>query len=407
MAKEEQESLFLPLILGFIYVFDEQINFMFNNNSIGSFFFVVVTLIFFHRAVLSGSAAISLKLSALLVVSSIFSLLAYSSSLGCSVEFKGAFSMLLLWGVIISIQITPLAKIVTLKSVSNVVIILISAFVCLDALGVHLFVTRLNAGSFYEPSHLAMYALPFIAYRLLLSNRDLLSWIAVVVIILISPSSTFLVGLVGILVLWLIKGRHLSNSRGKFRIALAIAFLSILLASIDTSHTQERIKGIWEGGQGNVKANLSSLVWLNGWSQAYNYLVATRGLGVGFNQMGCEKFVNLGQFSSLMYTNLGVVLNSQDGSFMAAKLLTELGLFGLLLVIFLMAVSIKSIFNINRNYAGVDNAIALARAVGGMCLLSLLFVRCAGYFQLPVLLAISLLTLKLPNQASITNNNYG
>jgi hypothetical protein len=122
-------------------------------------------------------------------------------------------------------------------------------------------------------------------------------------------------------------------------------------------------------------------------------------LGVGVNQMGCGEFVKLGRYSSDMFDIRGGVLNLQDGSFMAAKLISELGVVGLLLVIFLAGLSIKSIVNINTNYAGGgNNSIALARAVGGICLLSLLFVRCAGYFQLQVILTISLLVMKLPNR---------
>ena len=395
-----------PFLLGLLYVFDEQINLLVHANIIGSLLYVLATFIFCYRIILS-KRAISLKLGALLILITLFSFIAYSSSWGCSVVFKGAFSLLLLWLVVLAMQIVTLAEIVTLKSISNVVLISVLAFVCLDAMGIHLLSSDRNAGSYYEPSHLAMYVIPFIAYRFLKYNRDMLSWMAVAVVMLVAPNSTFLVGLIGIFVLWLIKGRYLSNTAGRIRIALVIAFVTSLLALIDISNIQDRISGVLDGAQGNETSSVSAIVWLNGWSQASEYFAVTRGLGVGFNQMGCEKYENLGQFSSLMFTKLGVVLNSQDGSFLAAKLVSEFGFVGILLVISLMLASVNSIFNINKDCGGGDSSIALARAVGGICLLSLLFVRGAGYFQLPVILAISLLTLKLPKQAPITKNNYG
>lgn len=400
-SSRQHKSYLFGLLLGCIYVFDEQINLLVNANIMGSLLYVLATFLFFYHVILFNKKILS-SLIALLVAMSIFSLIAYSSSLGCSIELKGAFSLLLLWLVVFAIQIAPLAEIVTWNNISKTVLILVISFVCLDALGIHLLVSDRNAGLFYEPSHLAMYVIPFIAYRFLVSNRDLLSWVTVVVLMLIAPNSTFLVGLVGIFLLWMIKGRHLSHAAGWARIALVSVFIAILLATIDTSSTQERINGILEGGQGNTTDSMSALVWLNGWSQAYEYFAATQGLGVGFNQMGCEKFENVGAFSPSILAGAGTILNSQDGSFMASKLISELGVVGLLLVIFLTFLSIKSIFYINK-CDGADNAVALARAVGGMCLLSLLFIRCAGYFQLQVILAFSLLTLKSPKQVHVTN----
>jgi hypothetical protein len=398
----DRQKLFL-LLLAFIYIFDEQIGLRVNTYILGSLLYVLATFLFSPHIIFAGRA-ISLKLGALLIALSTYSLLAYLSSLGCSVEVKGAVSMVLLWLVVLVIPISRLAGIVTTRSVSNVVLILVLTAICLDALDIHLFASIIlndgrNSGFFLEPSHLAMFVIPFIAYRLLVSSRDWLSWIVIIVVMLFSHSSTFLVDLVGVFMLWVIRGRYLFHSAGLIRIVLIVVFVAIAAGLLDVSNTQERINGILEGLQGSEISNLSSIVWLNGWSQAYEYFVATLGLGVGFNQMGCGEFVKLGRYSSDMFDIRGGVLNLQDGSFMAAKLISELGVVGLLLVIFLAGLSIKSIVNINTNYAGGgNNSIALARAVGGICLLSLLFVRCAGYFQLQVILTISLLVMKLPNR---------
>ena len=399
-SRHKKKSFLFPILLSLLYVFDEQINSAANTNFIGSLVYCLATLFVFNTIVLTKG--ISLKLGAMLFVLTVVSLLAYSSSYGCSVEMKGAFSLLLLWLMALTIQIAPLAEIVTMRSLSNIVLALVLSFICLDSFGIHLLSSGQNSGTYYEPSHVAMYLIPFIAYRLLMSARDFLSWITIVVILLATPSSTFLIGLVGINVLWLIKNQPWSHSAGKLQMLFIVVIILIMVLLADTTETLNRLIGIFGSTQTVETINLSSMVWLNGWSQAYEHFIATRGLGVGFNQMGCGHFQSVGRYSSFMLSTVGTVLNFNDGSFMAAKLISEFGLFGFLLIVIFVYLSVKAIFSLKMVSDDFHNhSITLARAVGGMCLISLLFVRSAGYFQLPVILTISLLICRLPIRAPV------
>ena len=117
---------------------------------------------------------------------------------------------------------------------------------------------------------------------------------------------------------------------------------------MDLSSSSDRINGVIAGLQGDFPTNLSSIIWLNGWSQAYEYFNATSGLGVGFNQMGCENFQYLGMFSPYLLQIEGVVLNAKDGSMMSVKLISELGVIGVLLVAYLLITSIKAILSLRN-----------------------------------------------------------
>ena len=78
----------------------------------------------------------------------------------------------------------------------------------------------------------------------------------------------------------------------------------------------------------NSNDNLSSLVFLQGWDMAFNYLTLTNGLGVGFNQFGIdypggevqEKIFWLFSFERI---------NQLDGGSVAPKIVGEFGLIGL------------------------------------------------------------------------------
>ena len=81
---------------------------------------------------------------------------------------------------------------------------------------------------------------------------------------------------------------------------------------------------------------------MNGFSMAGNYFILTNGLGIGFNLMGCSNdYKYYGNYIEQIIAINGNVLNILDGSFLASKLISELGIIGFLIVVFLM---IKSIF---------------------------------------------------------------
>jgi hypothetical protein len=57
-------------------------------------------------------------------------------------------------------------------------------------------------------------------------------------------------------------------------------------------------------------------------------LVRTNGFGLGINMMGCNPLPDV-SIRQLLLSNEGLSLNSEDGSFLASKILSEIGLLGI------------------------------------------------------------------------------
>lgn len=78
--------------------------------------------------------------------------------------------------------------------------------------------------------------------------------------------------------------------------------------------------------------NISTLVYLSGIERAYLNLIDSLGLGIGFQQMGFNNILGESQYAlkALGYESL----NIYDGSFIAAKLISELGIWAILFITF-------------------------------------------------------------------------
>jgi len=184
-----------------------------------------------------------------------------------------------------------------------------------------------------------------------------------------------------------------TNNLKKFFIVLLLPL--ILFAFLYSDHIFGRFLGLFHSID-STDSNLSSLVWLNGFSMAYEYLKLTNLMGIGFNQMGCINFGDIGVYSSLIKQgNNGILLNIEDGSFAASKLISELGFLGLLIVGILTFYSFNSILRAlnSKNYLNL-NFLILS---GSISTLICLYVRSAGYYQLHFILALSLLLSQSKN----------
>ena len=251
---------------------------------------------------------------------------------------------------------------------------------------------------------MAIYLLPIIGYRLMKNNKDWLALGLTLFICLYFNSATFSVGLILIaLVIGLRKFTHFQNKKKFLVYVLALSVIAVLLilsGYINISILTDRISAIlltiYQADPAGI-TNASAIVWLNGWSQAYDTLLVTRGLGLGFNQMGCGDFVNIGRFSDhiSLWTG-GVVLNWNDGSFLISKLASELGVVGLSIASYLCYQSYLAIsryVNVSHDANTSEAPLLAINAIGGICVLQLLFIRSNSYFLEPVILDLSLLLL--------------
>lgn len=73
--------------------------------------------------------------------------------------------------------------------------------------------------------------------------------------------------------------------------------------------------------------NLTTLVWLQGWQLAYLNFIESYGLGLGFNVLGLSTTITP-VVSDVIYNLTGEFFNVQDGGFLAAKIIAEFGVLG-------------------------------------------------------------------------------
>jgi hypothetical protein len=378
-------------LLTFIYLFDEQFAVLLNNKSIGALAYALLSLVYIFK---TNRKIIHELIHAKLIFIIIF----YSfiiNIINNDLSYRSFSSLALLLAIYWCLLLNPLGSIVNLKN-SKYIIIIIIIFCLMDFMGINITYSTAYAGLFLEPSHLALYILPFICFRLLNDSTDFLSIISSVLIFALMQNSTFLIGFLFILMLMFVKNfkKILINKIVILKIitgALILSFISIYLFNFDK--VIDRVIGIIYGGDDPEYFNMSSVVWINGWSQALEYLDKTSYFGVGINTMGNDKYENFGYYSDRIYETIGVVLNSKDGSFMASKIISELGLLGLLLILFMSVKSFVAFYSLlNTSNKKIDEATAIyLRATGGFIVLMLMYVRGGGYFQMVFLLAISLL----------------
>jgi hypothetical protein len=112
--------------------------------------------------------------------------------------------------------------------------------------------------------------------------------------------------------------------------------------------------------------NLSNLVYLQGWELTFDSLRRTGGWGLGLQQLG------IGLYSSpvadIVFRLVGNDINIREGSFTFAKLVSELGVFGFLMMVAYLVIAARCGWWLRRYAAGTVNGTvgeALARAFIG------------------------------------------
>ena len=156
----------------------------------------------------------------------------------------------------------------------------------------------------------------------------------------------------------------------------------------------------------NQQSNISSLVYVQGWNDAWINFVRTNGVGLGFNMMGCTPLPE--NFAREIIENAaGGGLNDTDGSFLFAKVISEFGLFGLIFYVLIIRLIHKSkfiIFSFKANHLNNSYSFKI------LILLNFLifsFVRSTGYFEGGVFItamALGGLIGSVPKHNSIRTN---
>ncbi len=368
---------------------------------IGASLFVLAALPLLFSRSLGHNAASKLVLA--LIFLTFYSTLASALNQNCSIGVKGLFSLILLWMVLIAGNLAPMLVFLRTRIVTSAILIIATSF------NLPVYLGLLKHGLFNEPSHFALYIIPLLAYRLLANPKDSLGLLCLGAGFIFLPSTTLLIGglLIGV-VIYLSKSKKITSLRTIMALSMVSLFIFMIIADVlPMPDTKARIINLFVGTE--VEAanhlNMSSIVWLNGWSQAYQTFISTYGLGLGFNQMGCGNFRDIGYYSLLIQAALsGDMLNAEDGSLLSAKLISELGYAGLFIIFALSWKSFAAIRDLihSRPFRGtVKHDIHVLRATGAISILIYLFVRSGPYFVMPVILAMSLLFIS----SEATRNN--
>ena len=240
------------------------------------------------------------------------------------------------------------------------------------------------SGLFSEPSHVAFSLFPSVAILLISGNERLRrkGFLALFGLILLSRSST----LIGLIVAWLLyrllaKGKL---SQGLF-IALGLSAVVGLAAIVNydkfVAPTQERIAGVIAM---NEAKNLSSLVYVQGWEDAGANFLRTNGLGLGFNMMGCTPLPDVSARSTITQFNLA--LNAEDGSFLVSKIVSEMGVIGILFFVAIIWWWLRVEKNIRKYNSYAETSVISMQGALMFSFIASSLLRSTGYFSGGILL---------------------
>ncbi len=239
----------------------------------------------------------------------------------------------------------------------------------------------LHSGLYSEPSQLAYLAFPCISILLcskIKKDRNI-GWIFLAVLIALSPSTTFLL----ILFIW-IAFRLIYQKRILIILALILIIPGSLLSLGISSEIAiianiiDRIDGVFISNIDTT--NISSMIYLQGFQDGIANLMRTNGFGLGFNMMGCTPLPDVPARDSLYILDPALQeLNNSDGSFLASKIMSEFGLFGLfsiiLIGIFFMK-QFKQLIILQKK-----NSLREMQLFVIFSLIEIIFIRSSGYFS--------------------------
>lgn len=137
-------------------------------------------------------------------------------------------------------------------------------------------------------------------------------------------------------------------------------------------------------------SNLTTLVFLQGWELAYLNYSQNGYTGLGFQMMG-DGIMKTGFFTDVLYDIAKIELNFKDGGFLFSKLISELGLLGLVISIVYIFYVIKFLLSIGKTWKtiNISNDIAYIQTLKSILLFRGViigfsvefFLRGYGYFS--------------------------
>jgi hypothetical protein len=243
------------------------------------------------------------------------------------------------------------------------------------------------SGFFAEPSHLALAMTPPLVglVRSHLRADRIGGWTAFVAMSLLSASATlFMMFVLSLVVAIIAEAAQGASIVRVLRVAVGAGIMTLLVvASPYSSEIADRATSLF---QIDTSANLSSVVYVNGWETAVSNAVSTNGVGLGFNRMGCNPRPDTASGEVLEFFDIGET-NYNDGSFTFAKLLSELGFFGVALWVLMAALLWRIVQQHRANGMRMNSARALFLSAATVMVIGAL-IRGTNYFSGSFLLGI-------------------
>ena len=224
--------------------------------------------------------------------------------------------------------------------------------------------TQKAAFLFSEPSHFALITAPFLIYSVRSRCRG---WAFFLLVFFCYAA--FLENLTMLIVAFL---ATIVGIRAGKLLLLIPALIVLFVLFVDTNYFFDRLVFSID------EANVSGLVFLQGWQNAYLAFLDTDGWGVGFQQFGIAS--PTGDVTErIRALNGNLDLNLFDGGSTASKLLGEFGLFGAIIDMMFIVRAVQALWILKRvEYLPDLTLFAKCVEIG---ILIELFIRGVGYFS--------------------------
>lgn len=237
---------------------------------------------------------------------------------------------------------------------------------------------------FNEPSHFALFYVPFLYYKVFISGQKekIFHLFLGVILALILQNFTLLVG-VGVCTMIYYRKKSV------FWISLA---LFIMISYLDLSYFEARLNFTYRTD------NLSVLVFMQGWEISYRSFIDTYGFGVGFQQLGyVPVYTEAGDSITRL---LGRNFNETDAGLTFGKIVSELGIFGLIIIFYYLRYFIRFY---NQFPKVVNSKVIFAMSIYFSFAIDI-FIRGIGYFNTPFFLLFTSVFIMLHNSQHNENS---
>lgn len=357
-----EESWRLLLVLGTITFLPTAVFFVLQTSSHASGLAAASVLIAGMTFV--GLNRLKMQVSAATVIAGMLALLAAVSghimvaALQQNVDLERAFSSLavllacVLAAILLSASIFSASAraIAIMSNIINAAFVLIGLASVLDLQPYALTISDKPVFPFNEPSHYALAFVPFLVHVCIISPaRRRLAWLAAALLIAFLIESLSLV--VGVIVAAGVSLRWSQLIAFTIPVVAAAAYLNI-------EYFSERLDLNYQ------TRNLSALVYIQGYELIVDAFRRTGGWGVGFQQLGITPISS--PTADVINRLLGGSdSNLRDGGFLATKLISEFGVFGLAAVLAYVVIAMRAALWLrNRsNLLNGQTGLVLANAI--------------------------------------------